>query len=188
MATRAFQPSSSAIPRRQFLGFAAVSLLAPMLSLARAATASVTELRALSFLHTHTGEQLSVTYATGDGYVPAALQALNWLLRDFRTGAVHPIDPALFDQLHRLARITGTRSPFQVISGYRSPATNEALRARGGVAVQSLHLEGRAIDLRLADVPLAALRDAAQSLEAGGVGYYPASQFIHMDTGSVRHW
>ena len=95
----------------------------------------------------------------------------------------------LLDQLHALATVTGSRAPFEVISGYRSPATNASLRAKsGGVAVHSLHLEGRAIDIRLADVSLADLRDAAISLQAGGVGFYPQSRFVHVDTGRVRRW
>ncbi|HET9699281.1 MAG TPA: DUF882 domain-containing protein [Burkholderiales bacterium] len=145
--------------------------------------------RGISFQHTHTGEALSLTYAVGDEYLPQALRALDHLLRDHRTHAVHPMDPALLDQLHRLAEITGTRSPFQIISGYRDPRTNAMLRSRsGGVARHSLHLEGRAVDVRLADVPLPDLRDAALSLKAGGVGFYRESNFVHLDTGRVRHW
>jgi uncharacterized protein YcbK (DUF882 family) len=145
--------------------------------------------RAIAFEHTHTGEKVAVTYAYGDAYVPAALQSLTWLLRDFRTGATHPIDPALFDQLHALAGVTRSQAPFQVISGYRSPATNTMLRQHGGgVASQSLHLKGQAIDIRLSDVKLADLRDAALSLRAGGVGFYPGSDFVHVDTGRVRRW
>nr|HMS81883.1 DUF882 domain-containing protein [Burkholderiaceae bacterium] len=100
------------------------------------------------------------------------------------------IDPALLDQLQRLARLTGTRAPFEVISGYRSPRTNDLLRRTGGggVARRSLHLDGRAIDLRLADVPLASLRDAALELRAGGVGFYRSEGFVHLDTGRPRAW
>jgi len=146
--------------------------------------------RTLAFRHTHTGETLAIAYASGDAYVAGALARIEWLLRDFRTGESKPIDPALLDQLHALAGVTGSRAPFEVISGYRSPATNAALRQRGGggVATHSLHLEGRAIDVRLADVALADLRDAALSLHAGGVGYYPDSAFVHVDTGRVRRW
>jgi uncharacterized protein YcbK (DUF882 family) len=145
--------------------------------------------RSLAFEHTHTGETLSVTYAVGDSYIPTSLQAINRILRDHRTGTEHPIDPILLDQLHRLAAVTGSSQPFQVICGYRSEATNAMLRSRSrGVAEHSLHLEGQAIDIRLADVPLTDLRDAALSLKAGGVGYYAASNFIHVDTGRVRRW
>ncbi|HEX8009776.1 MAG TPA: DUF882 domain-containing protein, partial [Casimicrobiaceae bacterium] len=139
----------------------------------------------------HTGEKLSLVYAVGDRYVAAALDAVRQFLRDFRNGATHAIDPVLLDQLHLLATATATHAPFQVISGYRSPATNEMLRRAGhGVAAASLHLKGQAIDIRLADVALSDLRDAALSLRAGGVGYYPApgSDFVHIDTGRVRFW
>jgi uncharacterized protein YcbK (DUF882 family) len=176
--------------RRRLLGFGATLAAAPMLALApksRAATAP----RSLAFEHTHTGEKLALVYAVGDGYVGAALDQLKHFLRDFRNGATHVIDPALFDQLHLLASVTATREPFQVISAYRSPETNEMLRRAGhGVAAGSLHLQGQAIDIRLADVALADLRDAALSLRAGGVGFYPSadSDFVHVDTGRVRRW
>jgi uncharacterized protein YcbK (DUF882 family) len=143
----------------------------------------------LAFEHTHTGEKLALTYAYGDSYVPQALVAINRLLRDFRSGETRAIDPGLLDQLHALASVLAAKASFPVISAYRSPATNRMLRQHGGgVASQSLHLDGRAIDIRLADVPLADLRDAALSLRAGGVGYYPASAFVHIDTGRVRRW
>lgn len=145
--------------------------------------------RALSFTHLHTGERLELEYFSAGAYQPEALRAVNQLLRDFRNGAVAEIDPALLDQLHALARLTGSRAPFQVISAYRSPATNAALHARSsGVASGSLHMQGQAIDIRLADVRLNHLRDAALSLRAGGVGYYPGSDFVHVDTGRVRRW
>jgi len=165
-------------------------LAAPMLCLPRRAWAA-TAPRALRFENMHTGESLTLTYATGATYITAALDGIRHFLRDFRNGAVHDIDPGLLDQLHRLAEVTGTQAPFQVISGYRSPETNLMLQREGhGVATHSLHLEGRAIDIRLADVALADLRDAALSLRAGGVGYYPSpdSDFVHIDTGRVRRW
>lgn len=145
--------------------------------------------RELSFLHTHTGERLSVEYFQNGTYLPDALDVVNHFLRDFRTGDVHQIDPALLDLLHALKASTGSGRPFEVISGYRSPATNAALRQRSeGVAAGSLHMIGRAIDIRLADVRLDALQQSALSLAAGGVGYYPASDFVHVDTGRVRRW
>ena len=145
--------------------------------------------RTLSLRHTHTGESLSLAYANGSAYLADALARLSWFLRDFRSGESCAIDPQLLDRLHQLSGLTGTRVPFEVISAYRSPGTNEALRRRGaGVASRSLHLEGRAIDVRLADVSLADLREAATSLRAGGVGYYPRSGFVHLDTGRTRRW
>jgi uncharacterized protein YcbK (DUF882 family) len=176
--------------RRQLVVGVCVALAAPMICVPRRARAGETP-RVLQFEHTHTGERLSLTYAAGGHYIDAALEAVRHFLRDFRNGATHPIDPGLLDQLHGLAAITATRTPFQVISGYRSPATNEMLRRGGhGVAAHSLHLQGRAIDIRLADIPLAHLREAALSLRAGGVGYYPSaeSEFVHIDTGRVRWW
>jgi uncharacterized protein YcbK (DUF882 family) len=161
-----------------------------MLCLPRRVRAETTP-RLLSFEHTHTGERLALTFAVGDQYVAGALDAIQHFLRDFRNGATHPIDPGLLDQLHLLAATTATRAPFQVISAYRSPETNAMLRREGhGVAAQSLHLQGQAIDIRLADIALADLRDAALSLRAGGVGYYPSagSDFVHVDTGRVRRW
>jgi len=102
---------------------------------------------------------------------------------------VHVIDPGLLDLLHGLASMTRTTRAIQVISGYRSPATNEMLRHRSeGVAAGSLHMKGQAIDIRLADVPLASLRGAALEARRGGVGYYPASDFVHVDTGRFRTW
>jgi uncharacterized protein YcbK (DUF882 family) len=145
--------------------------------------------RVLRFSHTHTGEHLNVEYFSAGNYLQDALGEVNHFLRDFRTGDQHTIDPKLLDLLHHLASQTSSRAPFQVISGYRSPATNAMLRQRSeGVAAGSLHMVGQAIDIRLADVPLGKLRDAALDARSGGVGYYPASQFVHVDTGRVRRW
>jgi uncharacterized protein YcbK (DUF882 family) len=145
--------------------------------------------RTLGFDNLHTGEKMVVEYYASGGYVPQALASVNQLLRDFRTGDVGVIDARLLDLLHGLATLTGSRRPFQIISGYRSPATNAALHQRSsGVASGSLHMLGQAIDIRLADVPLETLRDAARSMRVGGVGYYAASNFVHVDTGRVRTW
>jgi uncharacterized protein YcbK (DUF882 family) len=145
--------------------------------------------RVLSFVHAHTGERLSIAYWADGDYLAPGLARIDRFLRDFRTGERHAIDPALLDQLHDLRQATGSSAPFQVISGYRSPETNEALRAhRGGQARRSLHMQGRAIDVRLADVATSSLRDAALELGRGGVGYYPAEGFVHVDTGAVRRW
>jgi uncharacterized protein YcbK (DUF882 family) len=145
--------------------------------------------RALKFLHTHTGEKLAVEYFGGGAYLPDALASVNHFLRDFRTGEVHAIDPGLLDLLFDLVDLTRPARPFEVISGFRSPATNAMLRQRSeGVAAGSLHMVGQAIDIRLADVALSALRRAALSVRRGGVGYYPVSNFVHLDTGRVRTW
>jgi len=146
------------------------------------------EARSLSLYHTHTGERLAVTYFAGGSYVPAALGEIEYLLRDFRTGEVHPIDIDLLDTLCALSdRCAG--GTFEVISGYRSATTNEQLRAATeGVATNSLHLTGRAVDVRLNGLDTARLRAAALELARGGVGYYPRSDFVHLDTGHVRSW
>jgi len=178
-------PSSAS--RRHFLRVAAMA--APALLVPGAALADAMAPRALSFVHTHTSERLSLEYFTGGHYLPDALGALNRLMRDFRTGDIQPIDPRLFDLLHALRGQTGATAPYQIISGYRSPVTNAALRQRSeGVASGSLHMRGQAVDIRLSDVPLAEVRRAAVHLRLGGVGYYPGSNFVHVDTGRVRTW
>jgi uncharacterized protein YcbK (DUF882 family) len=175
--------------RRRFLAAGIGALAAPALLLPRRALATSPGARALAFAHTHTRERVSLVYAREGGYLRDALSALDRFLRDHYSGAVGSMDPALYDQLHAVQRLLGAARPFHVISGYRSPATNEALRQRGGgVAKSSLHLQGRAIDVRLPGVPLAEVRDAALELKAGGVGYYAASDFVHLDTGRPRRW
>ena len=172
--------------RRHFI--AALASAVPVVCAPRRLFASVAN-RALSFSHTHTGERLTVEYFSRGTYLQDALATVNHFLRDFRTGDVHDIDARLLDLLHGLKGLTGSTRPFQVISGYRSPATNEMLRHHSeGVAAGSLHMKGQAIDIRLADVPLAELRRAALEARVGGVGYYPASDFVHVDTGRVRFW
>lgn len=158
--------------------------------LALPARAAVPAARSLAMSHTHTRERIDLVYAVAQDYVPEALGTLNHFLRDHYTGEVGQMHPPLFDLLYELSRTLGRTGPFEIISGYRCPATNDKLRNTrgGGVAKQSLHMQGRAIDVRLSGVPLAELRDAALSLRAGGVGYYPDSQFVHLDTGRVRSW
>ena len=145
--------------------------------------------RTLGFVNTHTNEKILATYWKDGVYDKGALKDINYVLRDHRSGEVRAIDQRLFDVLYDLQRVTGTRGEFHVISGYRSQATNAALRRQGsGVAKGSLHTVGQAIDIRLPGSDLKDLRRAALSLRAGGVGYYPASEFIHLDTGPVRTW
>ena len=135
------------------------------------------EERLLSLVHTHTGERLTVPYFADGRYLSEGLAALDGFLRDFRTGEMHPIEPSLFDLLNDLRLATGARSPFQVISAYRSPRTNAMLREHShGVASGSLHLQGRAIDVRLADVGTASLRDAALELARGGRRLLPRAR------------
>ena len=157
----------------------------------RAATAHPAAARSLSFVHTHTGEALTIPYRAGSCYDAGCLGAVNTLLRDFRTGEVHPIDPGLLDILCALKDHSGSDAPFEVISGYRSPQTNSLLRGRfaaSGVAEHSLHIQGQAIDVRLGGVRTLKLAGLARGLQRGGVGYYAASDFVHVDTGRVRYW
>jgi uncharacterized protein YcbK (DUF882 family) len=164
-------------------------LLAGVVAMLTATLAAANTPRQLSFYHTHTGERLTVTYWANGRYVPAALEEVNGFLRDFRTGDAHDMDPQLLDVLHTVYLRTGSRGHFEIISAYRSPKTNEMLRSRSsGVASKSQHLLGKAIDVRLTDVPIAELRAAAFELGLGGVGYYQKSDFVHLDTGRFRTW
>lgn len=145
--------------------------------------------RSLAFHNLHTGESLDLVYWSGGTYQPDALGQIDHVLRDFRTGDVHPIDPRLLDLLVRVNQQLDSTGPFQVISGYRSPATNAMLRRESeGVAKSSLHMQGQAIDVRVPDRALASLRRVAMDLRSGGVGYYPQSDFVHIDVGRVRYW
>ena len=187
------------LSRRSFLGLGAVaaaSALVPARAFAAApavaARSGLAMERELSFFHTHTGERLSTAYCNGGEYVGPALKDVNLLLRDFRVNQVKAIDPALLDLLFELNGVLGTDQPFHVISGYRTPETNAMLQERGGahsgVATHSLHMDGKAIDIRVPGIKLAHLRDSAKSLKRGGVGFYPGSDFVHVDTGRVRYW
>jgi uncharacterized protein YcbK (DUF882 family) len=146
----------------------------------------------LRFYHTHTRERLDIVYRRGDEYIPAALDELDHFLRDHRTGDVRHFDPHLFDLLHDLTASLGdSGGEINVICGYRTPWSNEFLRARSphsGVAQHSLHMQAEAIDIRLPGIPTSELRDAALRLHRGGVGYYRSSDFVHVDVGRVRHW
>lgn len=154
-----------------------------------ATTVSKTDERQLSFYHTHTSESLTVTYYREGVYVPSALADLNHFLRDFRTDDAVDMDPAVFDILYEIQIESGSTGTYQIISAYRSPATNDMLRGKSdGVAKNSQHLLGKAIDVRLTDLDTTELRDTALSLRRGGVGYYDKSDFVHVDTGRVRQW
>jgi uncharacterized protein YcbK (DUF882 family) len=143
----------------------------------------------LSLHNLHTEEKLEAVYWENGAYVPDAVQALNKVLRDHRTGEERAMDPQLFDLLGAINRKTETKSPFQVISAYRSPASNALLSERSGeVAKKSLHVEGMAMDIYLEDVALDRLRAASLAIGRGGVGYYPVTKFVHVDVGPVRRW
>ena len=154
-----------------------------------AVAAQTSGARRLAFLNTHTGDRFSEAYWENGAYVPGAMAEIKHVMRDHRSNETHDIDPRMLDQLHQLNGLVGAAAPYQIISGYRSPATNAMLHENSdGVATHSLHMEGRAIDIRMQGVELARLRDAARSMNAGGVGYYQASDFIHVDSGRVRRW
>jgi len=178
------------IDRRGFLrGLAAGAALAGIAPGALARTVELPAERSVALHNLHTGESLEATFWSQGAYQPGALDEINHLLRDFRTGDVHPIDTALLEQLYRLQRRVGVERPYEVISGYRSAQTNAMLRqASSGVARHSLHMDGRAIDIRLPGCKLKTLRQTALAMKSGGVGYYPSSDFIHVDTGRVRFW
>lgn len=143
----------------------------------------------VSLHHAHTGETYNATYRVGDRYLPQAFHGLNHFLRDFRTNETFPIDPHVVDIISMVQARTRTNRPLQIISGYRCPATNAMLRETStGVAKNSFHMVGRAIDIRMDGYNTSHLRDVAKSLRAGGVGYYPASDFVHVDTGGIRYW
>jgi uncharacterized protein YcbK (DUF882 family) len=149
------------------------------------------EFRRLALHNLHTDERIDAVYWENGDYVPDAVQAMNKVLRDHRNGEVHAMDRDLYDLLDALAAKVETRQPFQVISGYRSPASNAKLAAASKgkqVADRSLHIKGKAMDIRLEGDNLRHLHKAALSLGRGGVGYYPVSNFVHVDTGRVRTW
>ena len=169
--------------------FLSIIVLLTTVAAAPGAVSAAETARTLKFFHTHTGRSLEVTYWTDGEYRAEALVQLNGFLSDWRNGERVEMDPALLDALHRIQRAVGSTGTFEVISAYRSPATNEMLRGRsGGVARKSQHLLGKAIDVRLTDVDTRRLRDKALELGLGGVGYYERSDFVHIDTGRVRRW
>lgn len=145
--------------------------------------------RVLALHHLHTGERTKVTYWADGEYIRDGLKEINHLLRDHRTGDQHKMDPRLFDLLHQIQTRIGCRGEFHIISGYRSPKTNRKLRQNSnGVAKRSLHMDGKALDIRLSGCDIKQLHRAAKSLKAGGVGLYTQSNFVHVDTGRVRYW
>ena len=174
--------------RRRFLRWGVAAAAAAMPTPTWAAALGAAK-RQLSFVNLHTDEKLTALYWANGSYQYSAIKDINYLLRDFRTGDVHPIDLRLLELLYTLQQRVKSQSPFQVISGYRSPQTNAMLASESnGVAKHSLHMEAKAIDIRLYDVALADLHQAAVGMKAGGVGYYAKSDFVHVDTGRVRYW
>jgi uncharacterized protein YcbK (DUF882 family) len=184
---------AGALTRRQFLGtagagIAAFSTLVLLPDLAFAAK-ELPSTRSLAFRSLHTGEEVAATYVRDGRLQAEGVQVLNHVLRDWRSGEVWDMDPQLFDLLYALRRRLDSKAPFELISGYRSPKTNAGLAANsGGVAKRSLHMQGKATDIRLPERDLKALHKTALALQAGGVGLYTKSGFVHVDTGRVRRW
>ena len=174
--------------RRQFLRLSASAAAGLFISSPLISFASTGGRRTLTFFHTHTGEQLEICHSPGV-HCRANQRKLNEFLRDFRTERVHPIDLGLLDIICAVQERGKSKGIIEVVSGYRSPETNRYLRSiSSGVAKKSLHMEGRAIDIRIRDFSTRHLRDVAVHLGAGGVGYYPKSNFVHLDTGDRRTW
>ena len=183
--------SQPVLSRRSFLlastqivlGLGVVS--APTLACAKAL-----DRRSLSFFHTRTQQELRITYASGKTYDRKALAEVNRFLRDHQTGQVHVIDPKLLDMLWALQKEMGSKGVYEVISAYRSPQTNRGLRKGrySGVAKQSLHMKGKAVDIRFSGANLSQVYKCALAIRSGGVGYYPKDGFVHLDTGQFRTW
>ena len=184
-------PDHLTLSRRQFLrlGAAFTAGLALPGPLHAALTPASHQERRLVFFNTHTREKLDVCYAQGAAYRPEALDAVNMILRDHRTNEVSPIDTRLLDLLYAIRAQAGPDACLHIISGYRSPRTNQMLRKRSrGVARKSLHMQGHAADIRIPGLPIDRLRRIATDLRKGGVGYYPRANFVHVDIGHVRTW
>jgi len=176
------------IKRRAFLRAAGAVALSGVASPALAGIGKA-DFRSVSLHNLHTGEKLKADYWVDGAYVPNALASVNHVLRDYHNNQVHAIDPRLLDLLNYLHRQVESSAEYEVISGYRSPATNAAMHEHSaGVAAHSLHMKGMAIDIRLSDTQLNHLHDAALVMKLGGVGYYPALDFVHVDVGRVRRW
>ena len=172
--------------RRNFLTSSSQVALGLMLPSLGAAALPVS--RSLNFYHTHTEERLTIDYTPGQ-FKGSVRRAVEYFLRDFRTGDIHPIDSGILDILYDIRVCCQRKGTFEVISGYRSARTNALLRkVSNGVAKRSYHMQGRAIDVRFCGLETDKLRDVAISLHDGGVGYYPESNFVHLDTGRKRVW
>lgn len=178
--------------RRQVLKTGFVGMLAgvaPLVLPVRAQAGRSYASHHVAFRNAYTGDSFSGVYRVGDRYLPDAFERINYVLRDIRTGEVFPMDPHLIDILSMLHQNSYSHEKFEVLSGYRSPKTNAMLRrTSSGVAENSLHMYGQAIDMRLPGLQTIELRNMAIGLRVGGVGYYPKSDFVHVDTGEVSIW
>ena len=184
------QPKRAGISRRSFLmragAAAAGALLVPS---AEAFTRNLSRERLLNFYNPNTEEDLTIACCIDAEYDARIIRRFSYFMRDHHSNKVHYIDPALLDLLFAVSVLTRSHGTFQVISGYRAPETNRMLRrVSRRVAEHSLHMEGKAIDIRMSDTDTRTLRKVGLSLQRGGVGYYPSANFVHLDTGNVRSW
>lgn len=182
---------NNGLSRRRFLkGLACSSVMAfGTPKIVQAAFSGFKAHKTLSLEHHHTGDTLHLTYFEHGRYVHGALQEISYFLRDYHNDEVHSVDPYLLDQLYDVKLLLGVNKPFHIVSGYRSPETNASMRRHSrGVARNSLHMQGKAVDIRIEGVSSRQIRDAALALQIGGVGYYPGSNFVHLDTGDIRTW
>lgn len=192
MSEKNDQNAYKQLTRRGFLtslAGAAIALAAPGVNASVNVKVKAEADRELSFFNTHTGEKLTATFWAGGKYLDDGVEEISWLLRDHRAGEANPMDTKLLDMLHQLQAKVERSGEFHVISGYRSPLTNNMLRKNSsGVAKRSYHMLGQAIDVRLPGFDTKQLKKAAIAMKSGGVGYYASSDFIHLDVGRVRYW
>ncbi len=178
--------------RRKFLKLGLVGVLgavAPLVTTKSVFAASKSEAWKISFVNVKTRESFSGVYRVGDKYLPEAFERMNYVLRDFRTDEVFPMDPRIIDVMSIIRKKLGANNHYEILSAYRSPKTNNMLGNKTrGVAKNSFHMYGQAIDIRIPDHSTKSIRNVAKSIKVGGVGYYPRSNFVHIDTGSVRSW
>ena len=177
------------LERRNFLKIATIASAISFFPSIILGKTDVPYKKSLSLYNIHTGENINTTYWADGSYIPDALSQMNHLLRDYRTGAATDMDTELFDLLYSIRTNLDSSKPFNIISGYRSPQTNAMLNSNSsGVAKKSLHMQGKAMDINLPGRDLSELKKIATNLRQGGVGYYPSSDFVHVDVGRVRYW
>ena len=185
------KPAKPNLLRRDFLklGFMVTGALLNPFSAHAAFDSRPQKLKELAFYNTHTDERLHVSFLRNGKYDIGALKKINYILRDHRSGEIKAIDVRLLELLHAISKKANSQAPFHVISGYRSPATNKLLRKKSnGVASKSMHMLGKAVDIRIPGFSTRQLRNIARKMKGGGVGYYPKSDFVHVDIGRVRYW
>jgi len=185
------QRSLNQIDRRDMLKLGLAGILGSLvpLSFAKPVEASVDGVWRVVFRNGRSGESFNGVYRVGNKYLPEAFERLNYVLRDVRSGEIFPMDPRVIDLMAVIQKKAAQKQPIEILSGYRSPKTNAGLRQEsGGVAKNSFHMYGQALDMRIKGYNTQKLHKLALGLKAGGVGFYPSSDFVHIDTGKVRSW